>query len=379
RQTIEDHRQAGRKLVLATTTPHDLIEPFAARLGFDAVLATRYRTIDDPDRGHVYAGSIDGEFVWSQGKARSVEVWARANGIELADSYAYSDSIFDLPMLTKVGHPVAVNPDPRLLAYATLRRWPRVWFNAPPGVPKPVGVELQDLIAAVAKPELLPWLDIDVRGLANLPADGGFLLAANHRSYLDPLVVAYAMASDGRAPRFLAKKEVTDAPLVGPLVGALGAIRVDRGSGSETPLVEAADALRAGELVVVFPQGTIPRGHDFFDPELQGRHGAARLAIETGVPIVPVGLWGTDVAWPRNARVPYVLNLADPPTVTVRVGEPYRPTTDDVDGATTELMTRIRELLPAEANRSVEPTAAQLARTYPPGQGERDTAADPVT
>lgn len=366
RQAIEEHREAGRKLVLATTTPHDLIEPFATRLGFDAVLATRYRTRDDPDRGRVYAGSIDGEFVWSQGKARSVEVWARANRVELADSYAYSDSIFDLPMLSRVGHPVAVNPDPRLLAYATLRHWPRVWFNAPPGVPKPLGLELQDLIAAVAKPELLPWLDIDVQGIGNLPTDDGFLLAANHRSYLDPLMVAYAMASDGRAPRFLAKKEVTDAPLVGSVVSALGAIRVGRGSGSERPLVEAADALRAGELVVVFPQGTIPRGHDFFDPELRGRHGAARLAIETGVPIVPVGLWGTDVAWPRNARVPYVLNLADPPTVTVQIGEPYRPSSDDLDEATTELMTRITDLLPEEARQRVEPTAAQLARTMRP-------------
>jgi putative phosphoserine phosphatase/1-acylglycerol-3-phosphate O-acyltransferase len=365
RQAIEDHRRAGRRVVLATTTPHDLIEPFAARLGFDEVLATRYRTIDDPDRGLVYAGSIDGEFVWSQGKARSVEVWARANRVELADSYAYSDSIFDLPMLNRVGHPVAVNPDPRLLAYATLRRWPRVWFNAPPGVPKPIGVELQDLIAAVARPELLPWLDIDVRGLSNLPSEGGFLLAANHRSYLDPLVVAYAMASDDRAPRFLAKKEVTDTPLVGPLVTALGAIRVDRGSGSDRPLVEAADALRAGELVVVFPQGTIPRGHDFFDPQLRGRHGAARLARETGVPIVPVGLWGTEKAWPRNARLPYVMNLADPPTVTIQIGEPYRPTSDDADEATAELMARIVDLLPDEARQEIEPTEAQLAKTRP--------------
>ena len=371
RQAIEEHREAGRKLVLATTTPYDLIEPFARRLGFDGLLATRYRTTDDPRRGRVYAGSIDGEFVWSTGKARSVEVWARANGIELADSYAYSDSIFDLPMLSLVGHPVAVNPDSRLLAYATVRRWPVVWFDAPAGVPKPGGVELQDLLAPLARPELLPWIDLDVRGLSNLPTDGGVLLAANHRSYLDPLVLAYATATAGRPARFLAKKEVTDAPVVGPVTRALGAIRVDRGSGSRAPLVEAARALRAGELVVVFPQGTIPRGHDFFDPELRGRHGAARLAIEAGVPIVPVGIWGSDRAWPRSARFPYVLNLADPPAVTVRIGEPFRPASDRSDRAvgqaTVELMDRIAELLPDEARRPMVPTEADLARTHPPG------------
>ncbi|MEM9565828.1 MAG: HAD-IB family hydrolase [Actinomycetota bacterium] len=365
-ETIAEHRAAGRKLVLATTTPHDLIAPFAERLGFDGVLATRHR-ITVGDAGPVYAGSVDGEFVWSQGKARSVAVWARANGIELADSYAYSDSIFDVPMLSKVGHPVAVNPDPRLLAYATMRGWPRVWFNAPPGVAKPLGVELQDLVANLARPELFPWLEIDLRHLDRLPSDGGVLLAANHRSYLDPMMVAFAAARAGRPARFLAKQEVTDAPVSGAVVRALGAIRVDRGSGSDTPLVEAGRALRAGELVAVFPQGTIPRGRAFFDPELRGRHGAVRLAIEAGAPIVPIGLWGTERAWPRNARLPYLLNLADPPTIMIRVGEPYHPTTDDVPAATAELMARIGELLPPDARRPAEPTEAQLAGTHPSG------------
>lgn len=366
RATIEEHRAAGRKVVLATTTPYDTIEPFARRLGFDDVLATRYRITQHPERGEVYDGTIDGEFVWSSGKARSVEVWARANLVELADSYAYSDSIFDLPMLSSVGHPVAVNPDPRLLAYAALRRWPLVWFNAPPGVPKPVGVEPQEVIGRLVRPELLPWVDITVDGLDHIPADGGALLAANHRSYLDPLVVAHAGARTRRPVRFLAKKEVTDAPLVGSLMRALGAIRVDRGSGSDAPMIEAARALEAGELIAVFPQGTIPRGPDFFEPVLRGRHGAIRLALETGAPVVPVGLWGTELAWPRSARLPYLMNLAEPPTVTVTVGEPYRPSTDDLDRATGELMEQIVDLLPAEARRPTTPTEEQLARTYPP-------------
>jgi putative phosphoserine phosphatase/1-acylglycerol-3-phosphate O-acyltransferase len=271
-------------------------------------------------------------------------------------------------MLSKVGHPVAVNPDPRLLAYATLRRWPRLWFNAPPGVPKPIGIEPQEVIARLVRPELLPWVDIDVAGLDNLPRTGGVLLASNHRSYLDPLVVSYAAARARRPVRFLAKKEVTDAPLVGSLTRALGAIRVDRGSGSDAPMIEAARAIRAGELVAVFPQGTIPRGPDFFDPALKGRYGAVRLALETGAPIVPVGLWGTETAWPRNSRLPYVMNLAQPAQVSVMVGPPYRPSTDDLDGATAELMERIGALLPAGARRPVTPTEEQLARTYPPGR-----------
>lgn len=370
RQALAEHREAGRKLVLATTTPHDVIEPFARRMGFDDILATRYRIVEDRERGRIYAGSIDGEFVWSQGKSRSVEVWARANRVELADSYAYSDSVFDLPMLSSVGYPVAVNPDPRLLAYATLRGWPRIWFNAPPGVPKPAGVELQAVVAALARPQLLPWVDVDLVDLDRLPVDGGALVASNHRSYLDPLVLALAAARSGRAIRFLAGDELMDAPVVGAVVRALGAIRVDRGRGGDAPLREAARALRAGELVVVFPQGSIPQGEAFFEPEPEaepeGGDGSVRLALETGVPLVPVGLWGTEQAWPRSNRLPYVMNLTDPPTVTVRVGEPFHPTGHDLDRATAELMARIVALLPAEARHRATPTAAQLARTVPP-------------
>src|SRR5690606_13515894 len=106
---------------------------------------------------------------------------------------------------------------------------------------------------------------------------------------------------------------------------ALGGIQVDRGTGSNAPLEAAEAALAAGDLVAILPQGTIPRGRDFFDPVLRGRHGAARLAASTGVPIVPVGLWGTEKVWPRSSRVPEAWNVLRPPTVSVRVGAPLDP------------------------------------------------------
>ncbi|MEM8922015.1 MAG: HAD-IB family hydrolase [Actinomycetota bacterium] len=363
RQAIERHRAEGRLLVLATTTPHDLIEPFAEALGFDAVLATRYQEGADGR----YTGRIDGEFVWSQGKARSFRLWARANRVDLADCYAYSDSVFDLPLLSMVGNPVAVNPDARLLVVATARDWPIVWFNAPPGVPKPVGVEPQTVLGRLARPGLFPWMRLEIEGLERLPAEGPVLLASNHRSYLDPMVVGMMAARAGRPVRFLSKKEVTDAPVVGPLMTALGAIRVDREGDATEAFGAATAALDAGELIAVFPQGTIPRGADFFEPQLQGRYGAVRLAAATGAPIVPLGLWGTEKAWPRNNRSPYLLNVADPPTIRLHVGEPYHPDGDDLDGATGDLMARIVDLLPPEARRRHTPSEAELAATQPPG------------
>jgi putative phosphoserine phosphatase/1-acylglycerol-3-phosphate O-acyltransferase len=363
REVIADHRAAGRSLVLATTTPHDLVVDFAERLGFDEVLATHYRV----GPGQRYDGTIDGEFVWSRGKARAATSWARAHRVELVESYAYSDSIYDVPLLRAVGHPVAVNPDPRLWAYASLRGWETVWFSAPPGVPKPFGLEPQQMVAALARNELLPWVNIVIEGLDNVPAQGGALLAPNHRSYLDPLIVGFAGSKMHRPVRFLAKKEVTDAPIVGHVTRALGAIRVDRGGETESSMIEATRALRAGELVALFPQGTIPRGEAFFDPVLKGRFGAVRLAMESGAPLIPIGIWGTEAAWPRNRSVPYVLNLADPPTVTVAIGEPYHPSSEDLEEATEELMRAIVALLPAEARMSRTPSEAELAATHPSG------------
>lgn len=361
-QVIAAHREQGRTLVMATTTPEDLIRPMAEALGFDDVIATRYGR----RAGH-YDGTIEGEFVWGKGKARSVAEWAGRRGIDLDASYAYSDSYYDVPLLSIVGHPRAVNPDPRMLALATLRRWPVVHFDVPAGVPKFAGLEPQRVLLLLAQPQLFPWMRLDLEGADLVPRHGPAVLVANHRSYVDPIAIGLLMARVGRPVRFLGKKEVFDAPLVGDVVSALGGIRVDRGTGSDEPLRAAQDALAAGELVAIMPQGTIPRGPAFFDPELKGRWGAVKLAESAGVPIIPIGLWGTELVWPRSSKLPNLTNVLDPPTVRVRVGEPVPLGHRSVDADTRRMMTAISALLPPEARERREPTAEELARTYPGG------------
>ncbi len=365
RLVMDEHRAAGRLLVLATTTPYDLVKPFADALGFDAVIATRYG-----ERDGVYDGTIDGEFVWSHGKYRAVREWADAHHIRLADSYAYSDSYYDVPLLSAVGHPHVVNPDPRMRVQALARRWPTRYLDAPPGVPRLGGIEPQQLLMPFIRSELMPFVRIDLDGVDLVPAHGPAILCANHRSYFDVSAIAYLMAKRGRPVRFLGKKEVFDAPVIGDLARAMGGIRVERGSGSDGPLNEALTALRAGEMVAIMPQGTIPRGRAFFDPELVGRWGAARLAAMSGAPVIPVGLWGTEKVWPRRAKVPAVWNVTNPPEVVIRVGAPVPLGLADPDADTRAIMAAIVDLLPPEAREWREPTEDELADSRPSGHSD---------
>jgi putative phosphoserine phosphatase/1-acylglycerol-3-phosphate O-acyltransferase len=365
RPLIDEHRVNGRALVLATTTPDDMIRPLAARLGFDDVVATRYG-IDHEGR---YDGTIAGDFVWGKGKLAAVRRWAADHEVSLEDSWAYSDSFYDHPLLRAVGHPTAVNPDPRLLALATVRRWPVLHLDVPEGVPKVplLNIEPQRLIQTVVRPEMMPWVRFDIDGVERIPEAGPAIVVANHRSYLDPLAIGATFARRGRAVRFLGKREVFDAPVVGQVARALGGIRVDRATGSDEPLLAAASALASGELVVILPQGTIPRGRAFFEPELTGRWGAARLAALARVPVIPLGLWGTEKIWPRSERAPRIWNVTDPPTVRIRIGDPIDLKLRSPAADTRRIMTAISELLPPEARQPHDPTPEELALTFPPG------------
>jgi putative phosphoserine phosphatase/1-acylglycerol-3-phosphate O-acyltransferase len=360
RPLIADHKAAGRKVVLATTTPDHLVRPLAERLGFDDVVATRYAEADG-----AFTGGLEGEFVWATGKRSAVKRWAAEHGVDLRESYAYSDSIYDMPLLTSVGHPHAVNPDPRLTVAATVARWPILHLDVPPGVPKILGMEPAEAIRRLAHPAAIPFARFAFDGEDHIPRSGAALVVANHRSYFDPLVLGLVLARAGRTVRFLGKKEVFDAPVVGTLARSMGQIRVDRGTGSDRPLREAARALDAGEVVCILPQGTIPRGALFFEETLVGRPGAARLAAMTGAPVVPVGLWGTEHVWPRSSKVPHVWNVTSPPRVEVRVGAPFTlPADADEATGTTTIMDAITAQLP-RGGKVAPPTPEQIKRATP--------------
>jgi putative phosphoserine phosphatase/1-acylglycerol-3-phosphate O-acyltransferase len=358
---IADHRRAGDLLVLATSAPEPLVQPLATRLGFDSVVATRWRAA-----GASYTGELDGPVVRGRDKVEALRAWADARGVRLEDSTAYAAGFADAPLLAAVGQPVAVNPDPQLAAAAALRRWPVRHLDVPDGVVKVWGREMQEWARPLMRPELITYARFEFSGEEHLPRRGPAIVVFNHRSYFDPTVLGLLASRADRSVRGLGKKELFDVPIVGRLTRMMGAIRVDRGSGSDEPLDEAARALQAGELVMIAPQGTIPRGRAFFEPELRGRWGAARLAQRTGAPVIPVGIWGTDKVWPRSSRLPNLAPLQRP-LVTVTVGPPVPLERTDVDADTRAIMSAIVDLLPEEARLRREPTEGELRRTFPPG------------
>ncbi len=157
-------------------------------------------------------------------------------------------------------------------------------------------------------------LRFDFKGVQHIPRDGGAILSINHVGYLDFALTGTAALPTGRYVRFMAKKEVFDNKLAGPLMRGMHHISVDRSSGSAS-FVAALRALRAGEIVGIFPEGTISVSFEI--KELKS--GAVRLAMAAGVPVIPTIVWGSQRIWTKKVK----RNLRrEKFPVTVAFGEP---------------------------------------------------------
>lgn len=175
-----------------------------------------------------------------------------------------------------------------------------------------------NLAVGVLKPPLLAsvrrtWLDGD-----KIPAHGGCLVVFNHISHIDPLMSAHFVYDHGRLPHYLAKSTLFHNKALGGFLRTVGQIPVERLSRNAVGAYDAAvEAIRAGDCVVVYPEGTLTR-----DPGLwpmQGKSGAARIALETRCPVIPVGQWGSQEVLPPYAKKP---DLLPRKTVSMKAGDP---------------------------------------------------------
>jgi len=179
---------------------------------------------------------------------------------------------------------------------------------------------------------------IDITGLEHLPRTGPALLAVNHIGYVDFVYGGVAPERIGRRVRFMAKRELFDHRVSGPIMRACHHIPVDRAVG-EASLGEALGNLAEGELVGIFPEATISRAMEIKDLKT----GAVRIAHQAGVPLVPMVLWGTQRLMTKDHPKDFSRGTA----ISIRVGAPIAVTGDDPVGETAVLRSALQELLAA--------------------------------
>lgn len=203
--------------------------------------------------------------------------------------------------------------------------------------------------AFVLWPFMMIFTKRDWRGTENLDVVGGMVLAANHLSWFDPIVISHVLWDNFRPPRFLAKDALFRVPVVGWVMSSAGQIPVVRGTKDAAVAVQAAvDAATHGECVIVYPEGTITKDPDMWP--MAAKTGAARIALTARVPVIPMAHWGA-----HTVMRPYRKELRILPrkTMHVIVGPPValddlydKPLdADTLHEATERIMAAITDML----------------------------------
>ncbi len=155
-------------------------------------------------------------------------------------------------------------------------------------------------MAAIVVP-VVGWLaKVEIIGEEHLPAEGPYVLAPNHYSEFDPLVLAVATWRLGRAPRFMAKESIFRVPVVGRALHAAGMVPVSRSSSAaavKQTLAQSESLVAHGRGVIVYPEGSLTRDPDMWP--MRGMTGAVRLALAGDIPVIPVATWGVQQILPR--------------------------------------------------------------------------------
>jgi 1-acyl-sn-glycerol-3-phosphate acyltransferase len=188
------------------------------------------------------------------------------------------------------------------------------------------------------------WIDGE-----KIPASGGCIIVFNHVSHVDPLTAAHIVYDHGRMPRYLAKSGLFKNRALAYFLTAAGQIPVERLSKNAKGAFDAAvAAVRAGECVVVYPEGTLTRDPDLWP--MAGKSGAARIALETGCPVIPIGQWGAHELLYPYTKKPHLFPRT---SITMKVGDPVplddlrdQPhTTKTVNEATRRIMAALTDLV----------------------------------
>ena len=358
RELVRAHQRRGHTVVIASAASKYQIQPVATDLGINHLVCTQLAVEDG-----ILTGELDGRLLWGTQKASGVRSFARSHDINLKASFAYGNGAEDVAFLGAVGSPVALNPHPGLRGAAKTFGWPVVMLRDPSGV-SPTDVvrtvaALSGLNAGAAAGVAwglvsgnrqqginfgiglacqsalrLAGVHLRVVGEENIP-DGPAVYVANHQSSVDPLVAATLIHGEFTV---VAKKEARFDPrsLVGSLL--LEPAYIDRSNSeqSRATLDALVSRIRGGTSLLIFPEGTRST------TQVLGRFrkGGFHLAIQAGVPVVPIVLRNTGEILPRHGRV------LRPGNVDIAVLDPIDDwTVENLDAQVTALRDRFAATL----------------------------------
>lgn len=320
---VKAHQRRGHTVAIATSATRFQVAPLARELGVEHVLCTELE-----EHAGILTGRVDGRTLWGPGKAAAVRAFAEEYEVDLSASYAYANGDEDVPFLASVGHPCAINPQPELATAATDRGWPTLRTR-----PRPKRLDLKPAVRTVATygtlvgagaagvalgvatgnkrrgvdlatsvfaqvASALSSVKIEVVGEANLWQHRPAVFMINHQSSLIDLVVTANLLRGGVTA--VAKKEAASIPVIGKLLELADFAFIDRADSgkAQEAMREALDRLAAGTSIVIAPEGTrsyTPRVGDF-------KKGGFHLAMQAGVPIVPIVIRNAGELMWRNAR-----------------------------------------------------------------------------
>ena len=357
RQLVRAHMARGHTVVLSSSALTVQVEPVARFLGIENVLSNKFETDEDG----LITGEVERPIIWGPGKARAVQEFATANGVDLSKSYFYADGDEDVALMYLVGNPRPTNPAGKMAAVAAKRGWPILRFSSRSGANPVAQVRT---VAGIASMVPVAWgalgvglltrnrrsgvnfftsvfsrtlmtavgININVLGEENLTAQRPAVFIFNHRNQADPMI-AGRLVSDNFTS--VGKKELENDPIVGTMGRIMDAAFIDRDDPQKAVegLKKVEDLARKGISILIAPEGTR------LDTTEVGefKKGPFRIAMSVGIPIVPIVIRNAEVIAARDS------STFNPGTVDVVVYPPI-----PVDGWThdnlTERIAEVRQL-----------------------------------
>jgi putative phosphoserine phosphatase/1-acylglycerol-3-phosphate O-acyltransferase len=322
RALVEAHHEMGHTVAIVSSATRYQADPLARDMKIEHVLCTQLE-VDDG----IFTGRVVRPTCWGEGKAIAARAFADRHDVNLEDSFFYTDSHEDLPLLEIVGKPRPTNPNRALAQIAKERNWPvrrftsrgtpsaedllrtamvygsvvpAVWAGAAAGLLNRSHREAVNVAGAVwgDLATSLAGVDLRVEGEHHLWSQRPAVFIFNHQSALDPVLMIKMLRRDLTG---VGKQEIRQNPIFGPLFSAAGAVFVDRSDTKKAieALKPAVDALREGRSLLIAPEGTRSATAKLG----RFKKGAFHMAMQAGVPIVPVVFRNVLDALPKDALV----------------------------------------------------------------------------